>query len=48
MVCFRNADAPLARLQRESRWADRDRSAFTADSRSHVSVDRKPAKGSLD
>lgn len=40
--------AQLAGLQRESRWADWDRSAFTADSRSHVSVYRKPAKGSLD
>lgn len=48
MVCFRNADAQLARLQRESRGADPDRSAFTGDSRSQVSVDRKPAGGSLD
>lgn len=34
--------AQLAGFTRESRWADWDRSAFTADSRSHVSVYRLP------
>jgi SAM-dependent methyltransferase len=34
--------ARLAGLEREARWADWDRSPFTADSRSHVSVWRKP------
>ena len=35
--------ARLAGFELESRWADWDRSGFTADSRSHVSVYRLPA-----
>lgn len=35
--------ARLAGFKLESRWADWDRSEFTADSRSHVSVYRLPA-----
>ena len=35
--------ARLAGFELESRWADWDRSDFTADSRSHVSVYRLPA-----
>ncbi|MGP5055793.1 hypothetical protein ACTXJ3_11990 [Brachybacterium paraconglomeratum] len=34
--------APLAGFTRESRWAGWDRSEFTADSRSHVTVCRLP------
>jgi hypothetical protein len=34
--------AQLAGLELEARYADWDRSAFTADSRSHVSVYRAP------
>ena len=34
--------AQLAGFTRESRWADWDRSVFTADSRSHVTVCRLP------
>lgn len=34
--------AQLAGFTRESRWADWDRSDFTADSRSHVTVYRLP------
>ena len=34
--------AQLAGFTRESRWADWDRSEFTADSRSHVTVYRLP------
>ena len=37
--------ARLAGFELESRWADWDRSAFTGESRSHVSVYRLPAKG---
>ncbi|MFS0718449.1 class I SAM-dependent methyltransferase [Arthrobacter sp. 1P04PC] len=36
--------AQLAGFELESRWADWDRSEFTADSRSHVSVYRLPAR----
>jgi len=36
--------ARLAGFELESRWADWDRSDFTADSRSHVSVYRLPAR----
>ncbi len=36
--------ARLAGLERRERWADWDRSPFTADSRSHVSVWAKPAE----
>jgi hypothetical protein len=34
--------AELAGLERESRYADWDRSPFTAESTSHVSIYRKP------
>ena len=34
----------LAGFELESRWADWDRSDFTADSRSHVSVYRLPSR----
>ena len=36
--------ARLAGFELESRWADWDRSDFTADSRSHVSVYRLPSR----
>jgi len=36
--------AQLAGFELESRWADWDRSEFTADSRSHVSVYRLPVR----